>query len=242
MYTDETGTFWTYGTTQPWVDTCETGTDSNQSPIDLVKFRVASQMDPLITPVYEQTQLLIRNTGNYLRVINNFGSNVHFGDKIYELMYIQVHTPSEHRMNGEQFPVELQWYHRSPEDGSIAALSLLYKEGLQENNFLQVIIDNVPSKNEEKFTPVAVDLNSALPVDITQYKSGTRVHYPYYTYQGSLTTPPCTQDVKWFVWSKPDIITKAQVESLSAIFEVAPSRPGGVQPLNGRIVQLKTLF
>lgn len=239
MYSDETLAPWTYPESG-WSASFPKCQDRvNQSPVDLTTFRVASGSEPLVTPQYNASQILFRNTGSYVRGLATFGSTMHFGDQVYDLVYMQVHTPSEHSINGEPFPLEIQWYHRAG-DGTIAALSLLYKLGATDNDFVRTIINTAPQEKGDNLTTSAIDLMEALPRDITAYKTGTRVHYPYYTYRGSLTTPPCTDGVKWFVWAKPDVVTEQQVDALHDLF-ATPSRRG-LQPLGDRVVQLKTLF
>lgn len=211
-----------------------------QSPLDLYTFRIASPMSPLLTPQYKAGQMMVRNTGNYLRLIPHKGSLLYWGDKVFELVYAQIHTPSEHHMSGETFPVEVQFVHKSQDDDELAVLSLLYKQGL-ENPFLARVLEAAPVEGgKEDFLGGAINLGDAIPKDITQYKAGTRVSYPHYTYDGSLSTPPCTENTRWFVWSKPDHISKEQVDALKRLVRGSAARP--LQSVNGRVVQFKTLF
>merc|ERR1712048_450107 len=239
MYSDEILSPWGYPSKQ-WAGSFPScGDKDNQSPIDLSTFRVASQSEPLITPAYNATQILFRNNGQYIRAIPAFGPTMHFGETIYELVYMQVHAPAEHAINGEIFPLEIQWYHRA-KNGQLAALSLLYKQGLTENAFVNTVVNTAPLEIGDNLTTTAIDLMEALPRDVTAYKTGTRVHYPYYTYEGSLTTPPCTEGVKWFVWAKPGHVSAGQVEALEELFAEPYHRE--LQQIGNRIVQLKTLF
>lgn len=182
----------------------------------------------------------MRNTGEYLRLINHFGSLIYHGDRVYEVVYAALHTPSEHHMGGDAMPLELQFICRSSDDGAIIGVSVLYKEG-PSNDFLAKLIDNLPKEaGKEILSTVSFNLGDALPRDVTQYKAGTRVAYPYYSYDGSLTTPPCTEGVKWYVWAKPDHVSSSQIETLKNIFKFETRR--SVQDDSGRVVQLKTLF
>jgi len=250
MYQEEKLGAWTYdendemwGALSPKYQVCSAGDKAMQSPIDMFQFRVASENEPLITPSYKAGKMLVRNTGQYIRVVNSQGSILYFGDQIYELVYMQIHTPGEHRMSGEMFPVEVQFYHRNSGTGDIAALSLLYKIG-PHNQFLEHVISNAPNGTEEEvLTPTSTNLGDALPKDITQYKSGIRVAYPYYTYDGSLTTPPCTEGVKWFIWTKPDHVSESQAKALRDLLPNSLKTSNReAQEVNGRVVQLKTLF
>jgi len=242
MYTEESLVDWDYtskwGPTNARYKICDTG--RMQSPIDLHQFAIAGENEPLLVPQYKAGQMLVRNTGQYLRVINNFGSLMYIADRIYELVYIQVHTPSDHRMSGEEFPVELQFYHRATDDGSLAAVSLLYKLG-PKSAFIDRIIESAPQQAKaEVLTTSSFNLGDAFPKDITSFKAGARTSYPYYTYQGSMTTPPCTESVKWYVWAKPNHVSQEQIDALEGMFPQGARRE--LQPGNDRPVLMKTLF
>jgi len=212
---------------------------SMQSPLDLFTFRVASPMSPLVTPQYTVGHLVVRNTGNYIRLIPHHGSILYWGDKLFDLVYAVMHTPSEHHMGGEAFPAEIQFVHKSQDDDQLAVLSLLYKQGL-DNPFIERILEVAPASGLEATVDGAVNLGDAIPKDITQYKSGTRVSYPHYTYDGSLSMPPCRENVRYFVWSKPHHLSKRQLEHLRRLVKHNSARP--LQNLNGRVVEYKTLF
>jgi len=143
-------------------------------------------------------------------------------------------------MGGQAFPLELQFVHVSaePKDQQIVILSVLYKIGVA-NDFIGSIVKSAPSTKSETVTQ-SIDLTTALPRDITQYKSGTRVSFPHYTYEGSMTTPPCKQNARWFVWSQPDFVSSKQVDELRSLVPFASARP--LQAVNERTVEFKTLF
>jgi len=214
--------------------------ESSQSPINLASFRIASADAPSVYPLYNAGPLLVRNTGNYIRLIPNKGSLLFYGDRVYDLVFGQIKLPSEHDIAGENFPLELQLVHKGQSDDELAVVSLLYKQGLS-NPFLSRILESTPAlAHTEDLIDEAVDLSLAAPKDITQYNAGTRVSFPHYTYIGSLSTPPCTPNVRWFVWSKPDRVSKDQIDAFQRLFQVPPSRP--TQDMNSRIVELKSLF
>eukprot|EP00300_Choanocystis_sp_HF-7_P004573 c13552_g1_i2.p1 GENE.c13552_g1_i2~~c13552_g1_i2.p1 ORF type:complete len:327 (+),score=75.18 c13552_g1_i2:27-983(+) len=217
-------------------------TSKSQSPMDLFQFRIASPMSPLLTPQFNTGEMMLRNTGNYLRLIPHKGSLLFWGDKVFELVYASVHTPSDHHMAGESFPVEIQFVHKSIDanDDQLAVLSLLYKLGLP-NAFIDRVLEVAPTEGgAEAMLGGAVNLGDVIPRDITQYKSGTRISYPHYSYDGSLASPPCRENVRWFVWSKPDQMSKHQVDGLRRLFKSPSARP--LQSVNGRAVEFKTLF
>lgn len=215
---------------------CTMGT--SQSPIELFQFRIASPLTPAVTPVYASTPLTVRNTGNYLRLIPTSGSVLYYGDKTYDLQYISVHTPGEHAVGGEDFPLEIQFVHRA-ESGEVSILSVLYKQGLA-SDFLEEVITVAPSNAGSQSATSELDLQAAIPKDITQYAQGSRIGFPHYTYEGSLSTPPCTENVQWFVCSKPGFASKRQIDQLTKMFPAGSARPAS-KP-NGRAVEFKTLF
>jgi carbonic anhydrase len=249
MYADETAAAWSYN------ENAENGPDNwytlnkefascaessqDQSPLDLFSFRVASPMSPLLTPQYSVGYVVVRNTGNYIRLIPHHGSVLYWGDKLFDLIYASIHTPSEHHMGGETYPAEIQFVHKSQDDDQLAVLSLLYKVGL-DNSFIERILEVAPGTGKEATVNGAVNLGDVIPKDITQYKAGTRISYPHYTYDGSLTTPPCRENVRWFVWSKPTTLSKAQLDRLKRLVKIPSARP--IQNINGRSVEYKTLF
>jgi len=203
---------------------------------------MTSPLAPTVLPLYKVGKVLIRNTGNYLRLIPHRGSQLFWGDKTYELAYIQIHTPSEHHIAGEAFPVEIQFVHKSldEDDQSMAVLALLVKQG-QPSPFLRRVLEDAPREAlKENMMAAPLNLAELIPRDMTQSRTGTRVSYPHYTYEGSLTTPPCTDGVRWFVWSKPDHASKEQIAQLMAMFPFASARP--LQPAQERMVMYRAPF
>eukprot|EP00298_Acanthocystis_sp_HF-20_P010744 c19022_g1_i1.p1 GENE.c19022_g1_i1~~c19022_g1_i1.p1 ORF type:complete len:594 (-),score=282.23 c19022_g1_i1:193-1764(-) len=243
LYMEEKKFQWSYSNPEDWgkisVNYKECSDSSNQSPIDINSFRIASSIAPLVTPQYIAGRVLVRNTGNYIRLVPQQGSSLLYGEKAFDLIYIAVHTPSEHTISGERFPLELQFIHKSQNDEEFAGLSLLYKNGL-DNAFIARFLESCDTDTDAEVISAAMNLASAIPKDITRYKSGTRVSYPYYSYRGSLTTPPCTEGVRWFIWSKPDHVSADQVDALKSLVKRASSRP--LQEQSDRLVEYKTLF
>lgn len=214
----------------------------NQSPIDMDSFTIAPASMPLVSLNYKIGYLLIRNTGNYIRIINHRSNNMALGGHVYNLMYIGVHTPSEHTINGESFPAELQFVHKSAKDGSFAVISLMLDAGDGQigHPLISEILTDCPRTIGEGFTETPIDLTRATPLDISSLRAGTSVSYPYYSYVGSLTTPPCLDKVTWLIWSKPDHISYNQIEELEKILSIPSARP--LQPRGQRNVQFKNLF
>jgi carbonic anhydrase len=142
-------------------------------------------------------------------------SYLRIGQERYKLVQFHFHTPSEHRLHGEQFPMELHFVHRNAL-GELAVVGVFLREGAA-NPLIQQIWDAVSSEAGGQIDP-----EDLLPQN-----------REYYRYAGSLTTPPCTEGVRWHVLTEPVELSAAQVDEFRAIFPLN-ARP--IQPLNGRPV------
>lgn len=199
--------------------TCKLGT--KQSPIN---FENGSKTNlPNIEFTYDYTPFKIVNNGHTIQINYQPGSYIKIAGKKYELLQFHFHTPSEHRVNGQKYPMEAHLVHKS-EDGELAVLGILMTEGSQ-NEFIEALWSNIPEAGVEK-TVSGVEVNaSALP---PQNKS-------YYHYTGSFTTPPCTEGVNWNVFTTPIEISKEQIANFTSFYK-ENARP--VQPLNDRTVEI----
>jgi len=202
-----------------------------QSPINVV----ANTQDKLLPPLDIQyikssksvahhtntghTQEL--NNGHTVEVEVDGGNMFNVDGESYELKQFHFHTPSENHVDGKSYPLEAHFVHAS-KDGKLAVIAVMFEEGT-EHPTLKKIWSKFPMKvNKEldiKFN--ADDLNSMMPTD----KS-------YYRFKGSLTTPPCTEDVKWFVLKTPLSVSKAEIDAIYKELGHANNRP--VQATNKR--------
>lgn len=145
--------------------------------------------------------------------------------KDYSLVQFHLHTPSENLWHGRSFPMEIHFVHQG-QDGTAAVMGVFVKSG-KENAALQKIIDNLPKeKGKERVIP-GERLN---PMDLIPSKQA------YYGFLGSLTTPPCSEDVQWLVMQNPITASPGQILSLRKAMGGTNARP--VQPLNGRDIAL----
>jgi carbonic anhydrase len=206
--------FW--GSLDPTYALCVSG--RAQSPIDILG---AQQTDLVrLTFNYQSSALNIFNNGHTIQVNYDAGSSLVYNETPYELIQFHFHTPSEHTLNGEVFNMELHLVHRDS-SGNLAVVGVLLREGEQDNAVFAPIFDNLPAKQgDPQQTELTVSATDLLPQE-----------HLYYTYLGSLTTPPCTQGVRWLVLQQPVEISAAQLQAFESIFE-HKARP--VQPLNNR--------
>ncbi len=170
----------------------------------------------------------IIDNGHTIQITVDEGSTFTFGDKTYSLKQFHFHTPSEHTIDGEHAPMEMHMVHQS-EDGSLAVVGVLFKEGAVPNENFAKIVANLPNaKGESKhITDINLELKVHLPND----------NYAYH-YVGSLTTPPCSEGVQWLVLRDPVSLTTEQIAAFSS--RIGPNnRP--TQPVNDRTVMVDDL-
>lgn len=206
--------FW--GELSPDFALCSTGQE--QTPIDVPVTAPTNPAD--ITFNYQPTALTILNNGHTVQVNYDAGSSIDVGGKTYQLKQFHFHTPSEHTMNGQATELELHLVHQSA-DGQFAVVGVMLKQGADNPAFAPVF-NNMPAQASEPAAVGGVTLNAAdlLPGERT-----------YYRYNGSLTTPPCSEGVQWLLLNTPVEVSPAQASAFQAIFDLN-ARP--VQPLNER--------
>ncbi|KAM7496765.1 hypothetical protein LguiA_021179 [Lonicera macranthoides] len=202
-----------------------------QSPIDLMDERVeiVSHLGRLNRD-YKPSNATIRNRGHdmMLRWENDAG-HIYINGTQYQLKQLHWHSPSEHTINGKRFDMELHLVHESAE-GKAAVVAIMYKIG-RPDSFLKMIENYLESLAET--IQVERDVGVINPVQIA---IGSR---KYYRYIGSLTVPPCTQNVVWTIVKKVRTVTRKQVELIrDAVHDDSETNARPVQPINQRPVKL----
>jgi carbonic anhydrase len=205
-----------WGDLDPAYRTCSTGT--RQSPVDLGAARPGEAKR--LTFAYRATQMEVFDNGRSIEAENENagGGSIYLGGRWYRLVQFHFHAPSEHTIAGRRFPMELHLVHRS-RDGRLAVVGVLIRLG-KPNEELAGVLGHVPARGEE--TEVELDPNGLLPANRSTYR-----------YDGSLTTPPCTEDVSWIVMREPIELSRDQILAFTHRY-FGVNRP--VQPLNGRTV------
>ena len=215
-YEGETGPA-AWGRLSPDFALCETGT--MQSPINLV----GAVREPLPGPTFRYTAapVEVANLGHTLQVNYTPGNNtLILGDDTYELLQYHFHTPAEHLLRGEHFPMAAHLVHRSAA-GELAVVGVLIREGA-ENAALRQVWSRLPTTAGEvsRDPSMPITPEALLPRDRTNYR-----------YPGSLTTPPCTEGVRWIVMAEPIEMSRAQIAAVRNVIHTT-NRP--VQPLGAR--------
>lgn len=207
-----------WGELSPKYKTC--GIGKNQSPINITT-SLDAKLDA-IAPSYTTASNSIVNNGHTIQVNIDGGSTLTVDGMTFELKQFHFHTPSENHIEGKSFPLEAHFVHLDKE-GNIAVLALMFEEG-EENKELAKVWAKIPKEAHEKSALVLTDISKALLPENKEY----------YRFNGSLTTPPCSEGVRWLVLKTPVSISKAQVEAFSHIMHHPNNRP--IQATNARLI------
>ena len=189
-----------------------------QSPIDITPQAVSSSA---IEFRYKPTAAEIVDNGHAGQINVAPGSSIKIDNRTYELVRVELHTPSEHTIAGERFPLEAQLVHKDAE-GKLAMIGVLYDTGA-DSRTLEPFYTKWPAKK-------AVETKLRKPFDPSALLPTTRT---VYRYSGSLTTPPCTEGVVWNVMRRSMSETKPHLDEIAGHYKNARK----LQPLGDRKVQ-----
>lgn len=222
------GAQWSYDCPGPdgWEGTCKTGV--SQSPIDIP----ISTLENIVSVSYpEMVRATVINNGHGSPQVNfpeDSGCEAVIDGETYRLLQIHFHSPSEHTFNGKHTLMEAHLVHKSVRTGDLAVLGTLIQAGADKPNAcLADALDYAP-----KVTGVDVPIRGIMPKLLLPKPRGPDGKRPYATYAGSLTTPPCTEGVRWVVFLDP---LEAQASQILT-FLTYGGKSGGVD-LNARPTQ-----
>ncbi len=203
----------------PAFATC--GVGKRQSPIDIE--HATAKALPAIAFAYQPIALKVTDTGHGFQVNAAPGSGgITVGGDHYELMQFHFHRPSEEAIHGHHYAMVAHLVHRNV-DGDLAVVAVLMHQGAA-NAFLKPVFDHFPASGTPESSVAGATLN------LGEFLPAQR---GYYTFEGSLTTPPCTEHVRWFVLKSPVEVSAEQVRQFAARY---PHNARPVQPLNDRTV------
>jgi len=217
------GVHWDYDAHGPahWCDfsaVCKDG--KAQSPIDIVTKETipleSANTLSLSEDIHVQGSVVDNGHAIQVNTANAGKLTIHGVD--YNLVQFHIHGKSEEKINGKQYDLVAHMVHKSA-DGSLAVVAVLFEEGKTPNVVLDKVINNVGKS-------IDVDPQDLLPQD--------KEHY--FHFMGSLTTPPCSENVNWYVMKEVQSVTKGQLASIRKYYD-HNFRP--VQPLNGRKIESK---
>ena len=197
---------------------CSTGT--RQSPID-IRDGVRVQLDPVQFD-YKPSAFRVVDNGHTVQVNVAGGNSIEVLGRRFDLVQFHFHRPSEERINGRQFDMVAHLVHKDI-DGRLAVVAVLLDRGSVQP-LVQTVWNNLPlEKGEEVAAQTAIDLNRLLPDDRA-----------YYTYMGSLTTPPCSEGVLWMVMKQPVPVSNEQIAIFARLY---PMNARPIQHAGGRLIK-----
>ena len=196
------------------------GTGQRQSPID-IRDGIRVDLEPIQFD-YRPSRFRVVDNGHTVQVSLAGGSLSLLG-KSYQLIQFHFHRPSEEMVDGKAFDMVAHLVHRS-DDGKLAVLAVLLERG-DENPFIQTVWNNLPLEKNMEVAPPSLTLD---PLQLLPENRN------YYTYMGSLTTPPCSEDVLWLVLKQPQSISAEQLAIFARLYK-NNARP--VQPGSGRLIK-----
>jgi carbonic anhydrase len=202
--------------------TCAMG--KAQSPIDITTAKAGKSSLGAIAFAYQPTSLKVIDNGHTVQANVDGGSSISIGGQTYELKQFHFHRPSEEKIDGKSYELVAHMVHKSA-DGKLAVVAVLFKQGA-ENALLQKIWNAVPRETGKEVAAEGVSFN---PADLLPAK------HSYYNFSGSLTTPPCSEGVNWFVLNTPVEASRVQIARFGAMY---PMNARPTQPVNHRAVQL----
>ena len=207
-----------WGDLKPEFAPCKNG--HRQSPVDIRNPQKADL--PPIRFDYKPSPLHIIDNGHTVMINYGPGSFITVGAKKYALKQFHFHRPSEETINGKGYEMVVHLVH-ADEEGKLAVVAVLLQKGA-DNPLVQELWNDLPKEKEkeENLDTVQIDAARLLPAD-----------RGYYTYPGSLTTPPCAENVTWFVLKHQVTVSAAEIRQFSELYRY-DARP--TQPLYGRVV------
>jgi carbonic anhydrase len=223
---------WSYqGETGPshWAE-IEKGSDcagKHQSPVNIIEINTkqGDKRAMALEFIYEDSTRIhdVVNNGHSIQYNFELGDYINFKGQQYDLKQIHFHEPSEHTINGVRYPIEMHMVHAG-KDGELTVLGIMGIEGENSAPF-QFLENYLPVKTgETKTIDTPFNLNLNLPED----------NQAFYYYKGSLTTPPCSENVNWIVFKNPITLSVEQVKVLQDLMPINNYR--NEQPLNERVV------
>jgi len=196
------------------------GTGKNQTPINLAGF-VEADLKPLKFAYQAGTSQIVNN-GHTIQINYAPGSTVTINKVAYELKQFHFHAPSENQIKGKSYPLEGHFVH-ADKDGNLAVVAVMFKQG-KADAALAKLWSQLPEHEGE---PVALNTKLSAMSLLPKQKD-------YYRFSGSLTTPPCTEGVRWIVMKQPVSASAAQIDAFKKIMEHDNNRP--LQALNARLI------
>ena len=216
-----------WGSLSPEWTTCDTG--RSQSPLDIRDTKVTDISRLSISLPTTDKRIIAHqdyvvdalDNGHTIQVDVNEAETLTFDGQTYDLLQYHFHAPSEHTVEGKHFAMELHFVHQA-DNGDLAVVGTFIEEGEHHADF-ETVWSQMPEKGKEvHIEHFQVDIDQLLPDDLRHWR-----------YSGSLTTPPCSEHVRWFLLQTPMQLDAEQIQEFKDLF---PDNNRPTQPLNGREV------
>ena len=207
-----------WGRMKPEFATCSSG--QRQSPID-IRDGIKVNLDPVQFD-YKASGFRVIDNGHTVQVNVGAGNSIEVLGRRYDLIQFHFHRPSEERIDGKQFDMVIHLVHKDLE-GRLAVVAVLLERGSAQA-VVQNVWNNLPlEKGDEVAAKGALDLNALLPAERN-----------YFTYMGSLTTPPCSEGVLWMVMKKP---VQISAEQIGIFVRLYPMNARPIQSASSRLIK-----
>jgi len=194
---------------------------SKQSPLDIKDATVQAGLSQLQFS-FKESPVSIFYNGHTLEQEWEPGSKLTIGTNTFELAQFHFHTRSEHTISGKRYPMEIHFVHKQSTSSAIAVVGVMVEAGA-ENPMIKLLSTDLPTEVDVKYknnTPVL--LSGLMPTN-----------KGYFYYPGSLTTPPCSEVVSWYVLKTP---IQASSKQINAIQQIISENNRPTQPLSGRTI------
>jgi carbonic anhydrase len=202
----------------PEFASCDIG--RNQSPINIEE-TIHASLKPLKSIQKFQAKDIFNN-GHTVQINFKEGNMLVLDSGAYQLKQVHFHAPSENTIHGKSFPLEAHFVHADSK-GNLTVIGVMYTEG-KANPALEKLWAQLPNEVSE---PTALKTR-VIPSELIPENRG------YYRFSGSLTTPPCSEGVRWLLMKNPMTASKEQIEAFKHAVHHDNNRP--VQALNGRVI------
>ena len=207
-----------WGQMKPEFAKCSSG--ARQSPID-IRDGIRVSLDAVQFD-YKPSAFRVIDNGHTVQVNVGAGNSIEVMGRRYELVQFHFHRPSEERVDGKQFDMVAHLVHKDIE-GRLAVVAVLLERGSAQP-IVQSVWNNLPlEKGDEVAARLPLDMNALLPAERS-----------YFTYMGSLTTPPCSEGVLWMVMKNPVQISAEQIGIFARLY---PMNARPIQSASGRLIK-----
>ncbi|KPF94449.1 carbonate dehydratase [Rhodopseudomonas sp. AAP120] len=182
-----------------------------QSPID-IGVTVSANLYPIETEWTGKVDTIVNN-GHTIQVNVADDSKLKLGGVTFKLVQFHFHHPSEHLIDGKNFPMEVHFVHRA-ESGTLGVLGVLMQQGKANPTFAKIVATMPQSEGPAVKADAAIDPNALLPEKRA-----------YYRYEGSLTTPPCSEVVDWMVLANPITVAEEDIATFAKLYPMNARPP-----------------